>query len=161
MAKITDIKTDRMRYTKNSTSATLAYLSIVFNAIYFISVYNTDVKNYYYNLEIGVSVVYNLLFMLFVFLASEGVKSYDLKYSYVLAGIGAMQIVRILGIPLTAYFAFIEVKKGEYIQAMELNQFLLCTICLVLSAGCAIAGGIIAYQKTTKLRKYEKTLVSE
>ena len=161
MAKITDVKTDRMRYTKNSTSATLAYLSIAFNAIYFISVYHTDVKNYYYNLEIGVSVVYNLLFMLFVFLASEGVKSYDLKYSYILAGIGALQLVRILGIPLTAYFTFIEVKKNEYLQAMELDQFILCSACLVLSAACAIIGGIIAYNKTTKLRKYEKTLVSE
>jgi hypothetical protein len=161
MAQILDVKSDRMRFTKNTISATLSYLAILFNAIYFVSIYSSDVKNYYYNMEIGISVVYNLLFMLFVFLSSEGVKSYDLKYSILLIAIGAMQIVRIFGIPLNAYYEFIEIRKNQYIQVMEGGQFILCVVCLSLSALAAIIGGTIGIIKTKKLRAYEKTLANQ
>lgn len=160
MANITDVKTDRMRFTKNKFSANLSYLAIVFNAIYFVSIYSTDVGSYFYNIEIGFSVVYNLLFMLFVFLASEGVKSYDLKYSVVLTALGALQIVRIFGIPMNAYYTFIKIGT-KHVQVMEQGQFLLCVACLVLSSAAAILGGIVAYIKTKKLRNYEKTLAAE
>nr|MBE6544681.1 hypothetical protein [Oscillospiraceae bacterium] len=160
MANITDVKTDRMRFTKNKFSANLSYLAIVFNAIYFVSVYSTDVGSYFYNIEIGFSVIYNLLFMLFVFLASEGVKSYDLKYSVVLTVLGALQIVRIFGIPMNAYYTFIKIGTKQ-VQVMEQGQFLLCVACLVLSSAAAILGGIVAYIKTRKLRNYEKTLAAE
>ena len=133
MANIADVKTDRMRFTKNKFSANLSYLAIVFNAIYFVSVYSTDVGSYFYNIEIGFSVIYNLLFMLFVFLASEGVKSYDLKYSIVLTVLGALQIVRIFGIPMNAYNAFVKIGSKQ-VQVMERGQFLLCVACLALSA---------------------------
>ena len=112
-------------------------------------------------MEIGISVVYNLLFMLFVFLSSEGVKSYDGKYSIVLAVIGAMQIVRIFGIPLNAYYSYIEIKKNQYLHVMESDQFALCVIYLSVSAACAITGGIIGYLKSKKLAAYEKSLVKE
>ena len=161
MANITDIKTDRMRFTKNKISSTLAYIAIIFNALYFISIYSSDAKNYYYNIEIGISVIYNLLFMLFVFLASEGVKNYDKKFSIVLGIIGAMQIVRIFGIPYNAYMTFIEIKKNQYLHVMEADQFYLCVAYLIISAACAITGGVIGIIKSTKLRKYEQTLVSE
>ena len=161
MATITDIKTDRMRYMKNKTSANLAYLAIVFNAIYFISIYSSDAKNYYYNIEIGISVIYNLLFMLFVFLASEGVKEYDKNYSIILTVIGALQIVRIFGIPLNAFSTYIELKKNQYLHVMEADQFFLCVGCLLISAAFAITGGVIGLIKSKKLREYEKTLVSE
>ena len=161
MPNIKDIKTDRMRYTKNTISANLAYVAIAFNALYFISIYSSDVKNYYYNIEIGVSVVYNLLFMLFVFLASEGVKSYDLKYSYVLGAIGALQIVRIFGIPMDAYYSFIELKKNQWLHVMEADQFYLCVAYLSISAACAITGGVIAFIKSRKLAEYEKNLATE
>ena len=160
MANITDIKADRMRYTKNKLSANLAYFAIIFNAIYFVSVYNTDVGSFYYNIEIGFSVSVNLLFMLFTFLASEGVKAYDKKFSIVLLVLGALQIVRIFGIPMEAYYTFVKIGT-KYVQAMDWYQFLLCIGCLVLSAACAISSGVIGLVKTIKLRNYEKTLVQE
>ena len=58
------IKRDRMRYTKDSFSSGLVLLAIVFNVLYFVSIYQTDVGRYYYNWVIGASVVYNLLFLL-------------------------------------------------------------------------------------------------
>lgn len=160
MANITDVKTDRMRFTKNKLSANLSYISIVLNAIYFVSVYSTDVGSFFYNIEIGVSVIYNLLFMLFVFLSSEGVKSYDLKYSYILTALGALQIVRIFGIPMEAYYTFIKIGT-KYVQVMEQGQFILCVVLLIASSATAIAGGVLAFIKTKKLRNYEKSLIAE
>lgn len=159
MNKITDIKTDRMRYTKNSISATFSYLAILFNALYFLNIYHSDVGNFYYKMQIGISVIYNLLFMLFVFLASEGVKNYNAKHSIILIAIGVMQIVRIFGIPLDALNSVVTVKREE-VQVMDINQFITCVVFLVISAAFTIAGGIIGINKTRKLRNYEKSLIS-
>ncbi|MBR5144878.1 MAG: hypothetical protein IKW53_07500 [Clostridia bacterium] len=161
MANIADVKTDRMRFTKNKISANLSYVAILFNALYFISIYTSDVRDYYYNIEIGFSVIYNLLFMLFVFLSSEGVKSYDKKFSIFLTVLGALQIVRIFKLPLTAYYTFIEIKKNQYLHVMESDQFFLCVAYLSISAICAIIGGVIGIIKSKKLSDYEKTLVQE
>ena len=157
MTQIKDVATDRLRYTKNSISAIFAYIAIALNALYFISIYSTDVGSYFYNYEIGISGIYNLLFMLFVFLASEGVKSYDYKFSLVLILIGALQIVRIFGIPLNAYQTILQVGMKK-VQVMEIGQFIWCIVLLSISAGMAIAGGIIGLVKTKKLRSYEKSL---
>lgn len=159
MNKITDIKSDRMRYTKNSTSATLAYVAILFNALYFLNIYHSDVGTFYYKIQIGFSVIYNLLFMLFVFLSSEGVKNYSFKYSVVLIAIGAMQIVRIFGIPLDALNSVAIVKRVE-VPVMPTKQFIWCVIFLLASAALTITSGIIGIIKTKKLRDYEKTLIS-
>lgn len=160
MNKITDIKTDRMRYTKNSISATLCYLSILFNALYFLNIYHSDVGTFYYKMQIGISVVYNLLFMLFVFLSSEAVKKYDHKYACVLIGIGAMQVVRIFGIPLDAYTSFAKV-SGVEVQVMPLSQLITCAVYLVISAAFAIVAGVIGIIKSKKLKEYNKTLISQ
>ena len=69
------VKKDRLRFTKNKLSSSLTLLAIVFNALYFVCIYKSDVGSYYYQYMMGISVVYNLLFMLIAFLASEGVKS--------------------------------------------------------------------------------------
>ena len=59
------IKRDRLRYTKNKLSANLTLLAIILNALYFVSIYKSDVGSFYYNYLIGISVVYKLLFLLF------------------------------------------------------------------------------------------------
>ena len=51
------IKTDRMRYTKNTASSRLALLAIVFDVLYFVSIYQSDVGSYYYSIIIGASVI--------------------------------------------------------------------------------------------------------
>ena len=49
------IQLDRMRYTKNTLSSRLTLLAIVFDVLYFVSIYSTDVGSWYYSLLIGVS----------------------------------------------------------------------------------------------------------
>ena len=54
------IQRDRMRFIKNALSSSLAILGILFDVLYFVSIYQSDVDVYYYNILIGASIVYNL-----------------------------------------------------------------------------------------------------
>lgn len=157
MAHTIDIKKDRLRYTKNTKSSTFALIAIVFNVLYFVSIYSSDVGNYYYSKTIGASVICNLLFLLFTFLCSEGVKNYKISYSILLIVLGAFQIVRIWGIPTAAFNTYITL-TGVEIRVMESNQFTWVCVCLVISAiSCFISAAIGIYQ-TTVLRNYEKQI---
>ena len=92
-----EIRLDRMRYVKNTASSRLCYLAILLNVFYFVSIYKSDVGSWYYQILIGASIVYNLLFMLMAFLASEGVKSYQASYSKLLYGLSAGQMADRIG----------------------------------------------------------------
>lgn len=71
------IQKDRMRYIKNKLSSNLCLLAILLDVFFFVSIYKSDVSTYYYNILVGGSIIYNLLFMLLAFLSSEGVKEYS------------------------------------------------------------------------------------
>ena len=58
------IRLDRMRYTKNTLASTLAIVSILFDVFFFISIYESNVASWYYNILIGASILYNLIFLL-------------------------------------------------------------------------------------------------
>lgn len=149
------IKKDRMRFTKNTISSTLCYIAILFDVLYFVSIYSSDVGEYYYTINIGMSVVYNLLFLLFTFLCSEGVKNYSKGFSFALMFIGAMQIVRIFEIPMKAHTDTIVINKVET-TIMDDAQFVWVVSYLVISAACCITAGIIGYIKTQTLENYKK-----
>lgn len=151
------IKKDRLRYSKNKLSSNLTLLAIVLNALYFVSIYKSDVGSYYYSYLIGISVVYNLLFMLIAFLCSEGVKSYKLSYSFVLMALGIGQIVRIFILPLDAKNT--EITLGEEVElVMQDAQFTRICIYLIGSAALCIIAGVIAYFKTRTLTSYQAEL---
>ena len=150
-------KLDRMRYTKNTRSSGLALLSILFNVLYFVSIYASDVGSWYYTILIGASIVYNLLFMLMAFLASEGVKNYKLGYAVLLLFLGAGQIVRMGYLPVKAHAATVTISKVAY-QVMGDGQFAYVLACLALSAACAIAAGIIGIRRSRTLAAYTATL---
>ena len=149
------IKKDRMRFTKNTISSTFCYLSILFNVFYFVSIYSSNVGNYYYNITIGLSVVYNLLFLLFSFLCSEGVKNYNKFMSFAMIGLGALQIGRIFYIPMKAHSTTISL-EGTEILVMDDKQFVFVLIWLALSAAFGIAAGVIGVIKTNTLENYKK-----
>ena len=82
------IQKDRMRFIKNKLPANLALFAILFDVFYFVSIYQSDVRDYYYTMMIGGSILYNLVFMLACFLASEGLKKVgrvmgDSQYAFV------------------------------------------------------------------------------
>lgn len=151
------IKKDRLRFTKNKLSSNLALLAIVFNAFYFVSIYKSDVGNYYYTIMIGISVLYNLLFMLAAFLSSEGSKNYKMNYSYVMLGLGLGQIVRIFIIPVQAKAATINIDGADRI-VMDNAQYTRVCLYLLISAGLLIAAGVINIIKSSTLTKYQAEL---
>lgn len=153
------IRLDRLRYTKNTASSRLAILAILFDVLFFVSIYKSDVGTWYYNILIGASILYNLVFMLLTFLSSEGVKNYKKVYSGLLFALGAGQIVRIFIYPMRAHAASITVKRVAY-QIMEDPQFVRTVVYLCLSAACCIAAAVINLNKSRMLDGHLKSLAS-
>ena len=154
------IQRDRMRFVKNSLCASLCYLAILFDIFYFVLLYRSDVGSYYYTIQIGASIVYNLLFLLIVFLASEEVKNYNKKYSYILLAVGAMQIVRIFVIPTAAHAASIVVDGAE-VAVMQDSQFIRSVIYLIVSAACLIVSAVVNIIRCNTLEEHNKYLESQ
>ena len=94
------VRLDRMRYTKNTLASGLALLSILFDVFFFISIYESNVGSWYYNVLMGASILYNLIFLLAAFLSSEGIKNYKISYSYLMIALGIGQIIRIFIYPM-------------------------------------------------------------
>ena len=151
------IKRDRMRFAKNTLSSGLALLAILFNVFYFVSIYKSDVGSFYYNILIGASILYNLIFMLTVFLCSEGVKSYSSTYAYVLLAVGLLQIVRIFILPMRAHTATATINQQETI-VMQTAQFLRVVAYLVASAVCCLVAGVVGIQKSRALAAHMAAL---
>lgn len=147
------VELDRMRYTKNTTSSRLALLAIVFDVLYFISLYKSDVGTYYYSILVGGSIIYNLVFLLATFLCSEGVKKYQVSYSWAMVILGILQIVRIFIIPMGARQAVV---NGA--PAMETFQFVRIVIYLVLSAASLFASAYINLKKSRALSAHIASL---
>lgn len=154
---IQNIKKDRLRFTKDSFPATLVILAIVFDCLYFVSIYQSDVANFYYNWLIGVSIVYNLVFLLAAFLASESVKNRKPGYSGVLVVLGVIQIVRIFILPAKAHAATVLVNGVETI-VMGNGQYFYCIACLVASAVCCVVAAVMSARNNKILADYMKTI---
>ena len=155
-----DVRTiakDRMRYTNDKFSSMLAIIAIVFDCLYFVSIYESDVATFYYNWLIGVSIVYNLVFLLAAFLASESVKNRKPGYSGVLVVLGVIQIVRIFILPAKAHAATVLVNGVETI-VMGNGQYFYCIACLVVSAVCCVVAAVMSARNNKILADYMKTI---
>ena len=158
------IQLDRMRYTKNVLSSRLTYLAILFDVLYFVSIFSSDVGSWYYQMLVGGSIVYNLVFMLMAFLASEGVKNYKISYGYMLFGLGIGQLVRIFILPMMANSQMTKrviEKKTVEVPVMETPQFVWVVACLGLSAVCCLAAGFVAVTRSRKLAAYNASLLEK
>lgn len=152
-----EIRTDRMRYVKNAGSSRLCYLAILLNVLYFISIYKSDVGSWYYQILVGGSIIYNLLFMLVVFLASEGVKNYKTSYSYLLLALAALQIARIFILPLSAHAATVKLSGAET-RVMGDGQFLRVIVYLTGSGLCLAGAALLNLKKSRALSAHIASL---
>lgn len=170
------VKLDRMRNTKDSLSANLILFAIVLDALYFVSLYQSDVQSYYYTWKIGASIIYNLLFMLIAFLCSENVKGRKSTYTGLIIFLGIMQFVRIFDIPMKAHEATMEgedllinfnlqidgvVKEVAYvtkeqIPVMDDKQFIYMVSCLIISGVCLLVAAVNSYKNNKELAEYSK-----
>lgn len=154
------IQRDRMRYIKNSLAANLALLGILFNVFFFVSICKSDVGNYYYTYMIGVSIIYNLAFMLATFLSSEGVKNYQKGYSYLLLLLGIIQFVRIFIFPTDAHSAMVSL-NGVETQVMSDGQFFRVVLYLAVSGVCLLCSAAVNLVRCRALSEHMKALETQ
>ena len=176
IAKDPEIKKDRLRFTKNKLSADLILAAIAVKALS-----GVQRRYWHYNdalvsgadaevnidewlpslsehdtrLMIGASILYNLVFMLVAFLASEGVKGYNMSYSVVSILLGGLQIGRIFYLPMKAYKAPNPVVDSDIPTVMGAGQFRYVAVCLCVSAVLLCCAGVIGIIKTTTLNKHQ------
>ncbi len=153
------LRLDRMRFTKNKASANLALLAILFDVCFFISIYESDVGAYYYNILIGASILYNLIFMLAAFLCSEGVKNYKIGYAYLMAALGLGQLARIFIYPMRSRGAVVTVQDVST-AVMSEGQFAATVTFLCLSAACLLAGAAVGVVRSRALAAHVASLDS-
>jgi len=155
------IRKDRLRFTKNSLASTLAILAIVFDVLYFLNIYKSDVNNnvgnFYYQIRIGASIILNLLFMLAAFLSSEGVKNYKIEYGYVLIFLGILQIVRIFILPAQAHSEEISV-AGVTSKIMGTQQYITVIVYLLISAACCLGAAYVGIRRSKELQAHVASL---
>lgn len=154
------IKRDRLRFIKNKLSANLTLLAILINAFYFVSVYKCDIGTYFYTWFIGFSVLYNLVFMLIAFLASEGVKSYNSKYSFPLIALGVGQVIRVFILPLSAKNATIAL-NGVDTPVMDGSKFMYQAILLIASGALCVIAGVVNIIKAQTLASHQAQIDRE
>lgn len=151
------IRRDRMRFKKNKLSANLTLLAIVLDVLYFVNIYQNDAGSYYHTWLIGVSIVYNLIFMLAAFLSEEGAKNYKVTYSIPLTLLGILQVVRIFILPWQAH-SYINPEAGFLEPPMGNGQFIYLVILLIASAVCLLAAAVVNYLKCNALASHLKML---
>ena len=148
------IRRDRMRFKNNKMSANLTLLAILLDVLYFVNIYQNDADTYYYQYMIGISIIYNLVFMLAAFLAEEGVKNYKKSYSIPLVILGVIQIVRIFILPMDAHTTILD--NGA--PAMGNGQFTYLVILLIASAACLVVAAVVNLIKCSALESHMKML---
>ena len=151
------IRLDRMRYTKNSLASGLALVAIIFNVLYFANIYESNVGSWYYNILMGASILYNLIFMLAAFLSSEGIKNYKIGYAFLMIALGIGQIVRIFIYPMRAHAATVTIQE-QAVTVMEGKQFTICVIYLLISAACLLVGAVVGITRSRALQAHLASL---
>ena len=138
------IKLDKMCYKRDKLAYLLVLGGLALNVFYFFTLYKSN-STFFFKYNVGISILYNLLFMLFVFLSAEEIKNYHRNFAIVLFSIGVAQIVRIFILPL----------NGLRQDAITNKNFIFIAIYLALSAALLISGAIISFIHSTKLKNYK------
>ncbi|MBD5585597.1 MAG: hypothetical protein HDQ88_10980 [Clostridia bacterium] len=154
------IQNDIMRYKKNKLGANLMLLGLALGCLYFLVLYAQCTKQFnnyhWYKWSIAFDVIYNLFFMLFVFLFSEQVKSYNSKLFPMQVIVGALQVARIFWLPLSGLTT--NIAEGQPVLAW--GSFLAMTIFLAASGACIIAGAVIGLIRAKNVESFTKKVES-
>ena len=139
-----DIKSDILRYTTNKWGFTFPILAIVLDVAMFLIIYTE--KNCVPDFQLGIDLLVNVIFLLAAFLLAEKMKVYNKQSAYLSFVVAAIQVLRILWIPLNYLL----------LGGLLAGQFIACCVLLVASGLCLVAGGIITIIKSNRLEKHLK-----
>ncbi len=131
-----------MQYQSDKLSYWLCVLSIISNAVYFVSIYaNKDVAP---DVTTGADILLNIIFMMLTFLSSEKLKGYQKRWNILVAAIGAVQILRVLWLPM--HFNRLEMLTG--------GKFTLAVVTLLVSGVLLLLAGINSSINIRVLNRY-------
>ncbi len=159
---------DISRFKTNKSASNLILLSLVFGCLYFLVMYAQcagDLRATFYEngknvytIQMGVSVILNLVVLLAVFYSSIKIKNYSKIYCYVAGVVGIVQIVRIFVYPLQTYRKHLAAALGAGNRLFGIAVFLTLVIMLVLSAACLIGGAVMGYIKAMQRENFIKQI---
>ena len=150
------IKLDRMRYVTDKVPSGLALAAVALDVLYFVLIYKIN-NDYFYNFTMGVSIVCNLLVMLFGFWASIEVKNYHGKFGIFMIALGVVQLIRIAFYPMKAHSTLVLV-GDQMLPVMDNATFAKSVAYLVASAACFIVGGLTSIKNSKTLQNYLDSL---
>lgn len=146
------INVERMRYKNDSVSFFLCMVGLIFNIIQFIQIYAncylqtmTGKAGFNY-VDIGIDILYNIVFMLVVFYMAEEMKTYHRNWAIVALVIGVLQLFRIGWFPTTMF------EQGFYGEDV-LSRVKLFYIC---SAASFFLAFVLSFIKSTMLSHFLK-----
>lgn len=139
------IHQEKMMYRPDNLSFWLVILGIALDVVYFITLYRNN-NNYYYNYEIGISIIYNLIFMLFMFWSAEEVKNYHRNYAFIVLSLGLFQILRIFYLP----------KKALEAGILSSSQYTILVVYLSLSSLALVIAFLVSLIRSSELMKFKK-----
>lgn len=140
------IKHERLRYQKNKTSYILALGGLVFNCLYMVKLLgDPDIVP---DIHVGIDVIINIVFLLFVFLGAEKLKVYNKIWCFIVTGIGLINFARIFYLPRR----LLTMETPQILQ----GDFNLMTIYLIISGVLLIAASVFGYFQCMRLAEIVK-----
>lgn len=158
-AKNPILQDDILRYKKNKFASGFALLALVFNCLYFALFYSI-LSTPLYKVQMGFSVIINLLVLLVGFYSSEGIKGYNKKFSIVLIVLAAVQVIRMI------YYPIVGASKGWlsdgniyfWVRMNNSANATLLVIWLAASTACFIVSAVQGFIVAKRLENFQKKL---
>lgn len=147
------ISYDMMHYNGNKSSFWFILLAIALNIAMFIIVYRAVIgkSSDLGNVQLGLDLIINVVFMLVAFLAAEKTKRYSKEWGIISFVLGGIQVARIFWIPLSYYL------NG----GINSGEFSACVILQACGAACCIVAGVLTLIKYRIIQEHEPLIKKE
>ncbi len=151
-----NLHAEMMRYRNNKFGFWMCILAVTLQCFSFMFIYHClQLSKFVISANTGIDILVNIVFLLFVFLASEKLKAYDVKWGYIVIGIGLVNLIRIYTYLFSPY-------SGEnLINVIPAHFFWISFACYILVAICLTAGGVVTILRGKELNAYLATLSDE
>ena len=142
-----------LRYRNNKFGFNACIIAIILQCIAFIFVY--DSLTFTPKFNTGLDIVINIIFLLFVFLASEKVKTYKVMWGYIIIGIGLVNLVRIYT------YLYSPFSGEDLVNNIKESSFIISLVSYCLVAVSLTLGGIVTILRGNRLNEFLKSIEKE
>lgn len=133
-----------LRYKNNSLSFWMSMLAIIFQCIAFVFTYKC--LGWTPEFPTGLDIIINIIFLLFVFLASEKLKTYNINWGYIIIGIGLVNLIRIFTYVIPTHYVMDTVSNTMILNIDNFSYILSIVSYVLVAIFCTIAGLVTIYK---------------